>query len=60
MLDELCKVRFARFRFHLKAQAPLCLPPDEGPQLRFHELSRGTKGRVWIENNIRGREKEQE
>lgn len=34
MLGELSKVRFARFRFHLKAQTPLCLPPYKGSTLR--------------------------
>jgi hypothetical protein len=30
MIDELAKVRFARFRFHLKPQTPLRLPPYKG------------------------------
>jgi hypothetical protein len=34
MLEELSKVRFARFRFHLKARTPLCLPPYKGSTLR--------------------------
>jgi hypothetical protein len=34
MLGELSKVRFARFRFHLKAQTSLCLPPYKGSTLR--------------------------
>jgi hypothetical protein len=34
MLDELGKLHFARFRFHLRAQTPLCLPPYKGSTLR--------------------------
>ena len=34
MLDELVKLRFARFRFHLRAQTVLHLPPYKGSTLR--------------------------
>jgi hypothetical protein len=34
MLHELQKIRFARFRFRLRAQTPLLLPPYKGSTLR--------------------------